>query len=93
MRGAAISIRSNIAEGFERGGDREFLQLLSTAKGLRGEVRSQLYVALDQTYVTPAEFQRPHDESVDVSRLISGFMNYLRQSGLRGNKFKSVRKV
>ena len=52
IRRAAVSILSNIAEGFERGGDKEFSQFLSLAKASCGEVRSQLYVALDQKYLT-----------------------------------------
>jgi four helix bundle protein len=89
MRGASISIMSNIAEGFERGGDKEFIQFLSTAKGSSGEVRSQLYVALDEEYVTPIEFEELYNTSLDVSRLVSGFMTYLDRSELRGNKFRS----
>jgi four helix bundle protein len=88
MRGASISIMSNIAEGFERGGDKEFSQFLSTAKGSCGEVRSQLYVALDESYISPDEFKELHAGTVEISRLISGFMSYLRQSNLRGSKFK-----
>jgi four helix bundle protein len=88
IRGASISIMSNIAEGFERGGDKEFSQFLSTAKGSCGEVRSQLYVALDESYISPVEFKELHAGTVEISRLISGFMGYLRQSNLRGSKFK-----
>jgi four helix bundle protein len=58
IRRAAISIISNIAEGFERGGDREFIQFLSIAKGSAGELRSQLYIALDQRYITVEEFNQ-----------------------------------
>ena len=88
MRSASISIMSNIAEGFELSGDKEFLQFLSIAKGSCGEVRSQLYVALDESYISPVEFKQLYAGTVDVSRLISGFMSYLRQSNLRGSKFK-----
>ena len=88
MRSASISVMSNIAEGFERGGDKEFLQFLSTAKGSCGEVRSQLYVALDQSYITPVEFEKLSSEALEVSKLVAGFMGYLKQSELRGNKFK-----
>jgi four helix bundle protein len=88
LRGASVSIMSNIAEGFERGGDKEFVQVLSTAKGSCGEVRSQLYVALDQSYITPAEFDTLHAGTVELGRLVSGFMGYLQKSDLRGNKFK-----
>ena len=51
MQRAAVSVMSNITEGFERGGNQEFVQFLYIAKGSCGEVRSQLYVALDQDYV------------------------------------------
>lgn len=90
MRSASISIMSNIAEGFERGGDKEFIQFLSTAKGSCGEARSQLYVALDQSYITPVEFENLSSNTIEVGRLVSGFMGYLRRSELRGNKFKKA---
>ena len=79
---------SNIAEGFERGGDKEFLQFLSIAKGSCGEVRCQLYAALDENYLDEAEFKELYARSTEVSRLISGMMTYLQRSELRGNKFK-----
>ena len=90
IRRAAQSITSNIAEGFERGGNREFIQFLSNAKGSCGEVRDQLYTALDEKYVTQAEFNQASELVVETSRLISGFMKYLQQSELRGPKFKTV---
>lgn len=90
IRRASISVMSNIAEGFERGGDKEFVQFLSNAKGSCGEVRAQLYAALDEGYLTPSEFKELSDRSIEISRLISGFMAYLCQSNLRGNKFKQA---
>jgi four helix bundle protein len=88
MRRACISITSNIAEGFERGGDKEFIQFLSQAKGSCGELRSQLYVALDEAYVSEASFGSLKALAVETSRAIAGMMGYLKRSPLRGNKFR-----
>ncbi|HJZ83522.1 MAG TPA: four helix bundle protein [Pyrinomonadaceae bacterium] len=88
IRRAAVSIISNIAEGFERGGDKEFLQFLSIAKGSSGEVRAQLYVALDLDYISIAQFDALTQAATEVSQLISGLMKYLRTSNLRGNRYR-----
>jgi four helix bundle protein len=84
---AVVSIMSNIAEGFERGGNQEFIQFLYIAKGSCGEVRSQIYVALDQSYLE----QEKADELVNslkrLSTMISNFINYIKRSGMRGEKF------
>lgn len=88
IRRAAVSILSNIAEGFERNGDREFIQFLTIAKGSCGEVRAQLYVALDQKYVEEKEFLEIKNKLIDTSRMISGLINYLKQSDLKGSKFR-----
>jgi len=90
IRRASVSVMSNIAEGFERGGDKEFIQFLSNAKGSCGEVRCQLYVALDEKYLKEAEFGELYDRSTEISRLVSGFMTYLRRSEFRGSKFKEL---
>src|SRR5947207_2947186 len=87
IRRASISILSNIAEGFERGGDKEFLQFLSVAKGSCGETRAQLYVALDQDYISVVQFEALSRAATEVSQLISGFMKYLRESTLRGKQY------
>ena len=87
IRRASVSTMSNIAEGFERGGNQEFIQFLATAKGSSGEVRSQLYVALDEGYISQQQFDELYNDATAVSRMISGFMDYLRNSGLRGSKY------
>ena len=74
---ASVSIMSNIAEGFERRSNAEFINFLNYAKASAGEVRSQLFVALDVGYVSPEE-QKQLDE--DLERLgsqIGGFIKYL----------------
>jgi four helix bundle protein len=88
IRRAAVSTMSNIAEGFERGGDREFIQFLSIAKASNGEVRSQLFVALDQKYITESEFNLISEKVQENSRVIAGLIKYLQQSELKGRKFK-----
>jgi four helix bundle protein len=88
IRRAGVSILSNIAEGFERGGDKEFLQFLAIAKGSSGEVRAQLYVALDLNYITSTQFEVLAQAATEVSQLISGFMKYLRESNLSGSKYR-----
>ncbi len=89
IRRATVSIISNIAEGFERGGDKEFAQFLSHAKGSSAELRSQLYVALDQNYITKNQFEEMMALSREVSRLLSGLMTYLAHSTINGRKFKA----
>ena len=88
MRRASISILSNIAEGFERNGDKEFIQFLTIAKGSCGEVGAQLYVAFDQEYVDQREFEMIQNKLVEVSRMLSGLVKYLKASEMKGSKFK-----
>ena len=87
-RRAAVSIMANIAEGFERDGNKEFVQFLAVAKGSCGELRSHLYVAIDQGYMTQDQFKSACQQAVEISRMISGLMNHLRQSAIRGSKYK-----
>jgi four helix bundle protein len=87
IRRAAISVTANIAEGFERGGNREFIQFLSTAKGSCGEVQDHLYTALDAGHVSRALFDALYSQSAEVSRKLGAFMKYLQSSEIRGQKF------
>jgi four helix bundle protein len=86
VRGSAVSSMSNIAEGFERGGDRQFLQFLAMAKGSTGEVRSQLYVALDAGYLSQSEFDEIFTLAAETSRLVGGLMRYLKTAEPSGPK-------
>lgn len=88
LRRAAMSVMSNIVEGFERGGDQEFIQFLAIAKGSAGEIRSQLHVAFDQGYLTEPQFQDALAKVSEIGCLLAGFMDYLRQSELKGAKYR-----
>jgi four helix bundle protein len=83
IRRASVSILSNIAEGFERSGDKEFSQFLAIAKGSCAEVRAQLYIALDQKYLPQELFERLSKSVIEVGQLLSGFMRYLKGSFAR----------
>lgn len=87
IRAAAVSAMSNIAEGYERDGNAEFRQFLYIAKASPGEVRSQLYVALDAGYIDELTFRRLTALAMDTIRLIRGFIRYLDNSEMHGQKF------
>ena len=74
---AAVSVMSNIAEGFSRRTDREFAQFLFISKGSCAEVQSLLYVALDQNYTNKVNFQKIYAQAESVARLTSGLITYL----------------
>jgi len=88
IRRASVSVMSNIAEGFGRGGKREFIQFLSIAKGSVTEIQSHLYVALDMGYINQQIFDKMYKAAEDISCMIYGLMSYLQKTPVSGIKYK-----
>jgi four helix bundle protein len=80
---AAVSIMNNIAEGFERDSNKEFVTFLKYAKGSAGEVRSMLYIILDLNYITGDDFKKYFEDSINIITQISNFQKYLRNYSLK----------
>ncbi len=87
IRRAAISVMSNIAEGFERDGNQEFIQFLYIAKGSCGEVRCQLYIALDLGVIDEPGFNSLCDLARHISIKTAKLIKHLKTSGMKGIKY------
>ena len=88
INGSSGSIMDNIAEGFERNGNKEFRQFLSISKESCGETRSQLFRVYDRNYIDQDKFNHLKDLTLELGIKIGSFIKYLNKTEYKGSKFK-----
>jgi len=88
ITGSSGSIMDNIAEGFGRGGNKEFSNFLTISIGSANESQSQLYRALDQAYITETEFNKLYKQAEEIIHKTGKLIQYLKSSDYRGIKYK-----
>ena len=87
IRRASVSIPSNIAEGFDRKGNKEFIQFLHISLGSLAEVKTQLIIAFELEYINNENLEILNQEIIEIQKLLKGLINYLKNSQLKGSKF------
>lgn len=93
LNSSSGSVMDNIAEGFERSSRLEFINFLSISKGSAGEVRSQLYRAIDRKHISQDKFQELFDKTEEIGKMLGGFIDYLNESEIKGKKFENRTKL
>ncbi|RYY38211.1 MAG: four helix bundle protein [Chitinophagaceae bacterium] len=88
MRGSSGAVMDNIAEGFGRGSQFEAVNSYSYAKGEAEELKSQLYRACDVGYISQQQFLELYNDTKEVLRMLTSWIDYLNRSSIRGPKFK-----
>ena len=86
IEGSSGSVMDNIAEGFERGTRREFIQFLGYSKGSCGELRGQLYRMLDRNYINKEQFDEFYSMAVRISTMLQKFIRYLQKTKIEGER-------
>ena len=87
IRRASVSIPSNIAEGFDRKGNKEFIQFLQISLGSLAEVKTQLIIAFELDYINNENLEMLNQEIIEIQKLLKGLITYLKNSQLKGSKF------
>ena len=89
MRRAAVSVMANIAEGFERGSNKEFVQFLFIAKGSCGELRSHLILSHERGYITTTQYEQAREKTAGQSAMINHFIRYLRTTDMKRKRCRT----